>query len=132
MGWTDADWAAMRAEGKDFLVERARMERTTTYTELNAALVRRTGTAGFDFDYQDHRAAMGRLLGDITADAFTETGGRMLSAIVIYLNANDPGPGFYKLAKSKRLLGESDDRNAFWVEQLNGLYRHYRRSRARR
>jgi len=32
-----------------FLLERARLQKLTSYTELNATLVRRTGLPGFDF-----------------------------------------------------------------------------------
>jgi len=49
--------------GKKFLVERAVMQRTTSYTELNAALVNRTGTAGFNLNFDADRAAIGELLG---------------------------------------------------------------------
>ncbi|MFC8797327.1 hypothetical protein ACFT2C_06315 [Promicromonospora sp. NPDC057138] len=44
-----AEWDKLVRGGTEFLVERARMKRTTTYTELDAALVRRTGLRGFDF-----------------------------------------------------------------------------------
>ena len=40
----------MAAVGKQFLIERAQMRRTTSYTEFNAALAKRSGLPGFDFD----------------------------------------------------------------------------------
>jgi hypothetical protein len=53
-----AEWDKLVRGGAEFLVERARMKRTTTYTELDAALVRRTGLRGFDFSQADDRAAV--------------------------------------------------------------------------
>jgi len=46
-----------------FLRERAGLERTTNYTEVNQTLQRRIGARGFDFDLDSERAAMGHLLG---------------------------------------------------------------------
>src|ERR1044072_7729598 len=98
-GRDDAEWTRLAAAGKRFLVERAEMRRTTSYTEFNVALVNRTGVAGFDFDLEAERAAIGRLLEQISEEAFAETEGLLISALVQYLDANDAGPGFYTLAK---------------------------------
>jgi hypothetical protein len=85
-------WDEMAEAGEAFLVERARLARLTSYTELNATLVRRTGLPGFDFSRQDERAAMGHLLGLIVERNRPVTG-LMISALVTYLDANDAGPG---------------------------------------
>lgn len=69
----------------------------TSYTELNITLKNRTDLPGFDFTQADERAAMGHLLGLIAIKDFDETG-LVLSVLVHYLDANDAGPGFYKLA----------------------------------
>jgi hypothetical protein len=45
----DLVWDELARVGLDFLVERARLGKLTSYTELNATLVRRTGLPGFDF-----------------------------------------------------------------------------------
>lgn len=55
-----------------FLEDQARLQRTTSYTELNTVLGQRTQVRPFDFDRQDERAAMGSLLGDVTADTFSK------------------------------------------------------------
>jgi hypothetical protein len=44
------------------LVERARLERVTSYTEMNTVVAQRTGIRKFDFDQESDRAAMGHLL----------------------------------------------------------------------
>jgi hypothetical protein len=68
-GRDQADWDLLARVGEDFLIERARLGRQTTYTELNATVERRTGLRRFDFDSAAERAAMGHLLGLIVADA---------------------------------------------------------------
>jgi len=45
----------------------------------------------------------------------------MLSALVIYLNGNGPGTGFYALGTQMGLLARDGDKLKFWTEQLNGL-----------
>jgi hypothetical protein len=46
-GRTDEDWAALKAAGWEFLVSQARLQRTTSYTEMNTVLTRRTGVREF-------------------------------------------------------------------------------------
>jgi hypothetical protein len=92
-GRDDIAWDEMATAGEAFLIERARLARLTTYTELNATLARRTSLPGFDFDRQDERAAMAHLLGLIVERNRPATG-LMISALVTYLDANDAGPGF--------------------------------------
>jgi hypothetical protein len=130
-GRNQADWDLLASAGETFLIERARLRKLTSYTELNAALVNRTGLRAFDFASQAERAAMGRLLFLIVQRNRPVTG-LMISALVSYLDANDAGTGFYKLAQD---LGElppgrlSDDtRVIFWSNQVRDLYAHYRKT----
>ena len=121
----------MAQAGEAFLIERARLSRLTTYTELSATIARRTGVAAFDFAREDERAAMGHLLGLIVERNRPGTG-LMISALVSYLNANDAGPGFFGLA---RQLGElppgasAAARLDFWVGQVAAAHEHYRHGR---
>ena len=101
-GRDEDDWDLLAEAGEAFLIERARLGRLTSYTELNAVLVNRTGLRHFDFELQADRTAMGHLLGLIVARNRSVTG-LMISALVIYLGGNDAGSGFYKLAQD---LGE--------------------------
>ena len=75
----------------------------TTYTELNTVLRQRTSVRTFDFDLDSERAAMGELLGEIVQLERPNFEGHMISAIVIYLNENDAGGGFYALAEQHAL-----------------------------
>ncbi len=128
-GRDEEDWDVLAAAGEEFLIERARLGRLTSYTELNAALERRTGLRRFDFELQADRAAMGHLLGMIVRERNRPATGLMLSALVIYLDGNDAGSSFYKLAQD---LGELPPgalsprvKEAFWIRQVKALHAHY-------
>lgn len=130
-GRSEEQWARLANAGKKFLIERATMQRTTSYTELNAALINRTDTAGFNFDLDADRAAIDELLGQISEDTVAEAGGLLISALVQYLGSNDAGPGFYALAKSKGLPvpTTTNDRQLFWAGHVGALHKHYARAR---
>jgi hypothetical protein len=98
-GRRSEEWTRLAESTMEFLIEGAKLRKVTSYTELNATLMRRTGLRGFDFNRQDERAAMGYLLGLVVEDNYPETH-LMLSALVHYLDSNDAGPGFYALARS--------------------------------
>jgi hypothetical protein len=55
----------------------------------------------------------------------------MLSALVLYLNSNDPGTGFYSLAQELGLLpakASAQKKEEFWVKQVEALQDHYSRT----
>jgi hypothetical protein len=74
-------------------------------------------------------AAVELLLSEISEDAVTETSGLSISALVQYLDANDAGPGFYTLARSKGLPvpATSADRHLFWAGHVGRVHQHYAR-----
>jgi hypothetical protein len=128
-GRDEADWDVLAAASEEFLIERARQGRYTSYTELNATLERRTGLRRFDFELQAERAAMGHLLGLIVRERNRPVTGLMISALVVYIDGNDAGPGFYKLAQE---LGELPPgrlspraKEKFWIGQVKALYAYY-------
>jgi len=125
----EEQWNELEEAGRAFLLERARMERVTSYTEMNTVLAQRTGHRRFNFDQDSERAAMGYLLGRISDLEFGRTG-ILISAIVSYLDTNDAGPGFYKLAQDKGLLpgGQSRTRKwEFWATHVGKVFAEYRR-----
>ncbi|WP_051545793.1 hypothetical protein [Mycobacterium asiaticum] len=95
-GRTEEDWEELLAQATDFLKEQARLGRLTSYSEVNWAIARRSGLPAFDFALERDRDAMGAILGDISQENLTECGA-MLSSIVVYIDRNDAGGGFYKL-----------------------------------
>ncbi len=126
-GRPDDSWDLLVEAGGSFLQQRAVLSRTTSYTELSVTLAHRTGLPAFDFSQQIERAAMGHLLGMIVQRTYPSVGA-MLSSLVIYLGANDAGPGFYSLAEQMRLLPKGASKAAkerFWVEQMTRVFSHY-------
>ena len=127
-GREESEWDELAAATTDFLVDRAKLERKTSYTELNSVLARRTGARRFDFEQEADRAAIGALLGQVAREQLPDVGA-LISAIVIYLNANDAGTGFYRLAEGLNLLptgANADQRLKSWIAQLNAVYAYYR------
>lgn len=65
------------------------------------------------------RAIIGNFLGRISADSYQE--GRFLSsALVIGVDSNGPGEGFFSLAEEAGLLTSKDEtmRLTFWIENI--------------
>ncbi|ORA16496.1 hypothetical protein BST16_06695 [Mycobacterium asiaticum DSM 44297] len=97
-------------------------------------MARRSGLPAFDFELDRDRDAMGIILGDISRENLSECGA-MLSAIVVYIDRNDAGAGFYKLAQLLRLLptdATTDQKLAFWAGQVKTVHEYYGRPRRRR
>ena len=131
-GRDDAEWDELVSEGHRFLREVAGRGRLTSYTELNAVLIHRTGLRGFDFSQKDGRAAMGELLGRIVAQDQQDHPGLMISALVAYLNENNAGAGFYDLAQHNGLLphgASPQSKERFWIEQVRANHAAHGRGR---
>ncbi|GAA3124445.1 hypothetical protein GCM10010466_14200 [Planomonospora alba] len=129
-GRDEETWERLVEAGLEFLTDLARRGGVTSYTDLNLAVARRTGTAGFDFSRADERAAMGHLLGRIVERSMPATG-LMLSALVRYLDQNDAGPGFYALAGQYGLVPPGlppQARWEFWVKHVTAVHEHYSRA----
>jgi hypothetical protein len=116
-GRDDLVWDKLARAGLEFLVERARLGKLTSYTELDATLVRRTGLPGFDFSRADERAAMGHLL-YLIVELNRPATGLMISALVSYLDANDAGSGFYGYAQDLGMLPRKPRQCRSWSSGL--------------
>ena len=126
-GRDDLAWDELARVGLEFLVERARLGKLTSYTELTATLVRRTGLPGFDFSRADERAAMGHLL-YLIVELDRPATGLMISALVTYLDANDAGSGFYGYAQDLGMLprnASAMQKLEFWAGQVKALHEYY-------
>ncbi|MEU6233550.1 hypothetical protein [Kitasatospora sp. NPDC047058] len=128
-GRDELEWDELVGAGLDFLRERAAQpgDPMTTYSELNAVLVERTGLPGFDFGQARDRAAVGHLLGLVVERDFPQSR-LMLSALVRYQGENDAGSGFYALAQQLGLLpkgASADTKWEFWIGQINGLQQRH-------
>lgn len=126
-GRDELEWTELLDATSDFLAERGRIGRTTSYTELNSVLHRRIGARPFDFTKESERAAMGALLGEVASRDLPKVGA-LVSSIVLYLNENDAGTGFYRLAENLKLLTPkptADQRLTFWANQVKATYDYY-------
>jgi hypothetical protein len=126
-GRDEAEWNRLVDAGSVFLVERARLRKLTSYTELNATLVRRTGARPFDFEQDGERRALGALLETIGERNRPQTD-VMITALVNYLDQNDAGPGFYAYAQRIGFLrngATADERLEFWASQVRAVHDHY-------
>jgi hypothetical protein len=98
-------------EMRDVLNAVARRRETISYTDL----VRQVRAMRLE----PHDYAVAHLLGEISA-ADHEQGRGMRSALVVSIEDNSPGSGFFALAES---LGEDvADPMRFWVQQLEKVY----------
>jgi hypothetical protein len=126
-GREDSEWAGLIDATTGFLAEQAHLGRTTSYTELNSVLQRRITARPFDFDKDSERAAMGALLGAVAQEQLPFVGA-LVSSIVLYLNENDAGSGFYRLAVELNLLTPkptADQKLAFWAGQVKATHEYY-------
>ena len=70
---------------------------------------------------------MGALLGEVAKRELPDVGA-LVSAIVLCLNENDAGAGFYRLAVELRMLpprATADQKLTFWAEQVRRVHSHY-------
>jgi hypothetical protein len=80
-GRTSDEWEEMREAAERFLVSIAKNRGMTDYSSLNRAISEQTGYRPFDYGQESERAAIGRLLGEISLKT-NEQHGVMLSALV--------------------------------------------------
>ena len=131
-GRDDLVWEQLADAGLAFLTERARQHKLTSYTELNATLVRRTELRGFDFSRADERAAMGHLL-YLIVEMNRPVTGLMISALVSYLDTDDAGGGFYAYTQDLGMLpgdASAQQKLDFRVRQVAALHKYYSRASA--
>ncbi|WP_417233620.1 hypothetical protein [Arthrobacter sp.] len=128
-GRTDLEWEQLRSAAMDYLVRLAREQGYCDYSGFNRALTEATALRGFDYNQESERAAVGRLLGEVSRQSHSENG-IMLSALVTHKGSNNEGSGFYKLAAE---LGEmpskptADQKLEAMSTQMNKVYTYYRR-----
>ena len=110
-GAAPEQWERAKDEMREVLNAVARRRETISYTDL----VRQVRAMRLE----PHDYAVAHLLGEISA-ADHEEGRGMRSAMVVSIEENSPGSGFFALAES---LGEDvADPMRFWVQQLEKAY----------
>lgn len=132
-GNTDEQWQDRLDAAVESLKKVAQLGRQTNYTALNLDITRITGLPPFNFSTQGGRTAMADLLGDVVKVTYPEHQ-VMLSALVMYLNENKPGVGFYNLAVHMGILDDDASESAkerFWIDQYNKALDSYKRGSRR-
>ncbi|HEY6428626.1 MAG TPA: hypothetical protein VIX84_15495 [Acidimicrobiales bacterium] len=113
-GYGAEAWDRMVEVGLDFLKEKARLG-TTTYTEFCTVVSRRSAYTIEPGDY-----AVRYLLGDISRQTF-KSHQCPITSIVVYLDDNRPGDGFFRLGQELRVLprGPLSQRRKeqFWLDE---------------
>lgn len=126
-GRTELEWEQLRQAAEAFLIETAREEGLTDYTKLNEALTERTQLPGFDYTQESERAAVGRLLGEVSRQSHAEHG-IMLSALVTHRGSNNEGAGFYKLAAELKEMPAKPtalEKEKAFVDLVKAVHKHY-------
>lgn len=119
-GIDDDNWEQLIAATITVLERVAAESGVTNYSDLNREISEQTGLPRFDFTHPEGRNAMSELLGEVVERTVDEIGG-MLSAVVIYTDGNNPGPGFFHLAAHLRDLpadADSDTKLRFWNDEI--------------
>jgi hypothetical protein len=122
-GYSADDWEELLRSGLDELREVARRRTLTSYTDLAGALVDRTG-----LEIRAHDHAFPHLLGQI-ATREVEAGGPLLSALCIYKGGNEPGEGFYAIARHHGRVPawplNRAQKEKVWVDEVSAAYARY-------
>lgn len=109
-GFSDEVWERAKNEGLEILRKRAAKREPISYSEFCDKL----GTIAFD----PHDTRLAHFLGQISTEE-DEQGRPLITALVVHKHDGQPGDGFFNLAES--LGHEFDDREAFWIKQINAL-----------
>ena len=112
-------WALAREQTREALIRSARAEQPVYYSDLAVQI----NAIRLDLGTEKDRAALGRLLGEISKET-DEEGKGMLSAMAISKDGSMPTYGFFNLAKE---LGyEVGDKTEFWIGQYNKVIASWR------
>lgn len=118
-GRTELEWGQLRQAAEDHLITVAQERSMTDYSLLNRVLSQVTGLRGFDFSQESERAAIGKMLGEISRASYADHS-ILLSALVTHRGSNNEGAGFYKLAAelNEMPVRPSEDQKLVAVSRL--------------
>lgn len=136
-GRDEAEWNELVERGYRILSKMAgNKDKPISYTDFsNALAASMVGGQHRRFIFPQDRNAIGTLLADISKRGIADRPGWLLSALVTGRNSNQPGGGFYVLAKSLGLLSEGagkEEQEIFFWKQLEGLWKEYALDRRQR
>ena len=97
----------------------ARANQIITYSKI-------APMANLDMENPDHRKQIGEILGAISEREFKK-GRPLLSAVVVHLDNNRPGKGFFNLAEELGIYDGTDDL-AFHIQELDKVHKYWKKS----
>jgi hypothetical protein len=114
-GYPEAQWTRAKTEAKQVLIERARVGGLIPYSDLVQYI--------HAIAIEAHDPRLFNLLGQISVEE-DEAGRGMLSVIVVHkVGDQQPGPGFFELAK--QLSRDTSDTDACWIQELNRVHAYW-------
>lgn len=118
-GYPDVEWNSAKEQAKAAMIAAVRGNRGTIfYSELVSKI------SAIMFEAHDKR--LDALLEDVSRDE-NAAGRGMLSVVVVHKSGDmQPGPGFFKLAKS--LGRNADDALRFWSEEFERVRANWKTS----
>ncbi len=102
---------------RDKILSVAKAKGTINYSEI-------APLAQLDMSRELDRQRIGSILDDISR-AEHLAGRPLLSAVVIRRDTNNPGTGFFELARELGLLSANEERDEYWVKELNRVHQHW-------
>jgi len=105
----------------DELVQLAKAKKLVAYSDVSPLV-------GLDMSKLEDREEIARLLGEIAVHEY-EASRPMLTALVVHRgDDNNPGEGFFSIAKELGLYSGSRDQIArltFWANQVTAVHNHW-------
>ena len=107
----------MKKKLYDFLVEKARSKKLTTYGEVADYLGIDLGNIG------ERYHELGPLMGDLNKDMIADNK-PLITSIIILKNSRPltPGEGFFEFAKRNKVMKLREDKHRFWINELNKVF----------
>ena len=111
-GYSSSDWNAAKKEMRQILIDRAKVRRDISYSELASKMQ--------TIQLEPNSYALAELLGEISTEE-NSLGRGMLSVIVVHKTGDkQPGKGFFELANE--LGRDISDIDTCWIDELKRVY----------
>lgn len=92
-------------------------KRSVTYSRL-------ASVAGLNMDYQIDRNKLGEILGNISTNEHLNNR-PLLSVVAWFSGKAEPSKGFYNLAENLGLYSSKQDKDKFFIDELNKVYKYW-------
>ena len=111
-GFSEDQWIAAKEEARQAMITVARSKDVIAYSDLvrkiTSCILEPNGTP------------LAHMLGEISSEE-DEEGRGLLTVVVVHKTGDmQPGPGFFRLARSRGRHVEDDEH--FWIEELRNVY----------